>query len=78
MRSFYFDTALSASATVLPSLMAFANPGHVLFGSDIPYAINSKVEWFTRRLDNYEGFTAGDLGAINRRSALPLFPRLSE
>ncbi|NWL76608.1 amidohydrolase [Pseudomonas taiwanensis] len=78
MRSFYFDTALSASATVLPSLMAFAKPGHVLFGSDIPYAINPKVEWFTRRLDNYEGFAAGNLEAINRQSALPLFPRLSK
>ena len=37
-RSFYFDTALSGSPTALPSLLAFAHPGHVLFGSDWPFA----------------------------------------
>lgn len=74
MKGFYFDTALSASSTVLPSLMAFAKPGHVLFGSDIPYAINSKVEWFTRNLDTYKEFSDSDRNAINRLSALPLFP----
>jgi hypothetical protein len=36
--SFYFDTALSGSPAALPSLLAFAKPGHVLFGSDWPYA----------------------------------------
>ena len=32
--SFYFDTALSSSAAALPSLLAFARPGHITFGSD--------------------------------------------
>ncbi|WP_438301885.1 amidohydrolase family protein [Pseudomonas sp. NMS19W] len=76
MQNFYFDTALSASATVLPSLMAFARPGHVLFGSDIPYAINDKVKWFTRNLDTYQGFSKGQSSAINRQSGLTLFPHL--
>ena len=35
---FYFDTALSSSAVALPSLLAFAKPGHVTFGSDWPFA----------------------------------------
>jgi hypothetical protein len=35
---FYFDTALSSSAAALPSLLAFAKPGHVTFGSDWPFA----------------------------------------
>ncbi|SDU91531.1 amidohydrolase family protein [Pseudomonas vancouverensis] len=78
MQSFYFDTALSASATVLPSLMAFARPGHVLFGSDIPYAINDKVKWFTRNLDTYQGFAKDQLNAINRYSARALFPQLKD
>src|SRR5208283_4317525 len=38
LASFYFDTALSGSPAALPSLLAFAKPGHVLFGSDWPYA----------------------------------------
>jgi predicted TIM-barrel fold metal-dependent hydrolase len=37
MQAFYFDTALS-TPTGLPSLLAFAAPGHILFGSDYPYA----------------------------------------
>ena len=32
--SFYFDTALSSSAAALPTLLAFAKPGHITFGSD--------------------------------------------
>lgn len=76
MQNFYFDTALSASATVLPSLMAFARPGHVLFGSDIPYAINDKVKWFTHNLDTYEDFSKDQLSGINRQSALALFPKI--
>jgi hypothetical protein len=35
---FYFDTALSSSAAALPTLLAFAKPGHVTFGSDWPFA----------------------------------------
>ena len=35
--NFYFDTALSSSAA-LPTLLAFANPGHITFGSDWPFA----------------------------------------
>ena len=38
LQKFYFDIALSGSPTALPSLLAFAKPGHVLFGSDFPYA----------------------------------------
>jgi 6-methylsalicylate decarboxylase len=36
--SFYFDTALSSSAAALPTLLAFAKPGHITFGSDWPFA----------------------------------------
>src|SRR3984893_11001535 len=35
---FYFDTALSSGPAALPSLQAFAAPGHILYGSDFPYA----------------------------------------
>jgi hypothetical protein len=42
-RSFYFDTALSASPAALPSLLAFAKPDHVLFGSDWPLAPEAAV-----------------------------------
>lgn len=38
LKRFYFDTALSASPSALPTLLAFAEPGHVLYGSDWPFA----------------------------------------
>jgi len=76
MQRFWFDTALSSSASALPSLMQFAAPGHVLFGSDTPYARDARVIGFTESLDAWDGFADGQRDAINRGSALALFPRL--
>ena len=50
---FYFDTALSATPAALPSLLAFAQPGHVLFGSDWPFATPPAVKYFTAGLDAF-------------------------
>jgi predicted TIM-barrel fold metal-dependent hydrolase len=72
---FYFDTALSGTAAALPSLLAFAKPGHVLFGSDWPFAPRSAVQYFTAGLDAYPGIA--DHAAINRDNAAALFPRLA-
>jgi predicted TIM-barrel fold metal-dependent hydrolase len=74
LRSFYFDTALS-SPTALPSLLAFASPGHVLFGSDWPYAPASVVGLFTNQLDKFD-MSREEQAAI-ARSAADLFPRLT-
>ena len=46
---FYFDTALSSSAAALPSLLAFAKPGHITFGSDFPYAPTTAGKVVRRR-----------------------------
>lgn len=37
LAGFYFDTALTSTPAALPSLLAFAKPGHVTFGSDWPF-----------------------------------------
>jgi len=37
-RKFWFDTALSGSRSSLAALLAFADPTHILYGSDFPYA----------------------------------------
>jgi predicted TIM-barrel fold metal-dependent hydrolase len=78
LRSFYFDTALSGSVAALPSLLAFAKPGHVLFGSDWPYAPAPVVKLFTAQLDGYAALDATGHAAIDRVSAESLFPRLAE
>jgi 6-methylsalicylate decarboxylase len=77
LKRFYFDTALSGSPTALPSLLAFAEPEHVLFGSDFPYAPAPVVGAFTGM---YEAFamTEPQRRSIDRGAAEHLFPRLQE
>jgi 6-methylsalicylate decarboxylase len=72
---FYFDTAMSASPTSLPSLMAFAQPGHVLYGSDWPFAPADVGAYFDHFLDTE--LAGATLAEINRNAAERLFPRLA-
>lgn len=74
--SFYFDTALSSSAAALPTLLAFAKPGHITFGSDWPFAPLAAGKLFAAGLDTYPGLDQDTRDAINRFNALALFPRL--
>jgi 6-methylsalicylate decarboxylase len=74
--SFYFDTALSSSAAALPTLLAFAKPGHITFGSDWPFAPVAAGKLFAAGLETYPGIDAGTRDAIERTNALTLFPRL--
>ena len=77
LSGFYFDTALTSSPTALPSLLAFARPGHVLFGSDWPYAPVDTVGYFTDHLDAYPGPEGDERHAVNRGNAEALLPRLA-
>ncbi|MFE7277064.1 amidohydrolase family protein [Streptomyces sp. NPDC057623] len=74
-RGFYFDTALSSSPAALPTLLAFARPGHILFGSDWPFAPTAAGQYFANGLD--DGVDAGTVAAVNRTNAEALFPRLA-
>ncbi|MCV7286627.1 amidohydrolase [Mycolicibacterium wolinskyi] len=74
--SFYFDTALSSSAAALPTLLAFAKPGHITFGSDWPFAPLPASQLFAAGLDTYDGLDVSTRNAINRTNALALLPRL--
>ncbi|WP_329351989.1 amidohydrolase [Streptomyces sp. NBC_01261] len=74
-RSLYFDTALSSSPAALPTLLAFARPGHVLFGSDWPFAPTPAGQYFTNGLDAF--LQPSPLKAVNHTNAEALFPRLS-
>jgi len=73
-RSFYFDTALSGSPAALPSLLAFAKPDHVLFGSDWPFAPEAAVGYFTDQLDAYAALDGIAREALDRGNASRLFP----
>ncbi|MFD9958531.1 amidohydrolase family protein [Amycolatopsis sp. NPDC058986] len=78
LKRFYFDTALSASPSALPALLAFAEPGHVLYGSDWPFAPEEAGGYYNHFLETYADFADGQAAAIDRGSAEVLFPRLAE
>jgi predicted TIM-barrel fold metal-dependent hydrolase len=69
------ETALSSSSAALPSLEAFAEHGHILFGTDFPFAPTDVVAAFTRKLDAYE-MAPEEKTAIDHSNALALFERL--
>ena len=77
LRRFYFDTALSGTPYALPSLLAFAEPGHVLYGSDFPFAVEKWGVQFDAGLDEYPDWRPGQLSAVDRGNAEALFPRLA-
>ena len=76
LRRFWFDTALSASPSALPSLLAFADPARIVFGSDWPYAPAPVVSYFVGGLNAFEMADA-QRARIDYGNAATLFPRLS-
>ena len=77
LRSFYFDTALSSSPYALPSLLAFAEPGHFTFGSDWPYAPERAAGSYISMFERYK-MDREVRDSIDRGAAAVLFPRLAE
>lgn len=71
-RRFYFDTALSTSPTSLPSLLAFADPTRILYGTDWPYALSPTIEYFEREFAAYP-LSAEQRTAIEHGNAHRLF-----
>jgi predicted TIM-barrel fold metal-dependent hydrolase len=76
LKRFYFDTALSASQFALPSLLAFAEPGHVTFGSDWPYAPDRAAGSYVSMFERFE-LDPGARASIDRGAAETLFPRFA-
>lgn len=52
VRSFYFDTALSAGNSSLSALAQVADPDHILFGTDFPFAPTGAIRQFGKVLDD--------------------------
>jgi predicted TIM-barrel fold metal-dependent hydrolase len=76
MATFHFDVALSAPHA-LPSLLAFARPGHVHFGSDWPFLPDVAVRYYTAALDDFADMDPDTRRSIDRGAAEALFPRLA-
>lgn len=75
-REFYFDTAISANAVTLKALVEFAQPGHILFGSDFPNAPTEAIVHFTRFVE--DGMPDGVTVDVLKENALSLFSRLRQ
>jgi 6-methylsalicylate decarboxylase len=73
LRKYYFETSLSSTKFSLHSLLAFADPGRILFGTDFPYAPLVVGNLFTAELD---GLEPDNLVAINRDNAKSIFQRV--
>jgi len=71
LQRFYYDTAWTANAYALSSLLHLVPKDQVLFGSDYPYRTS---EDNIKGLIAY-GFTQGDLDTITRGNAVKLMPR---
>ena len=77
LKRFYFDLALSSSPYALPSLLAFAEPDHITFGSDWPFAPKHRSLHFASLLDAF-ALTPAQRYALDRGNAQALFPRLQK
>ena len=67
----------SGSPAALPSLLAFAQPGRVLFGSDWPYAPAIAGAYFTSQLDVYPALDTAAHAASDRGNAEAPFRRFA-
>lgn len=77
LRQFYFDVALSSSPYALPSLLAFADPERITYGSDWPFAPAGRSLHFARLLDEFP-LTDEQRVAIDHGNAAKLFPQHSK
>jgi predicted TIM-barrel fold metal-dependent hydrolase len=78
-RRFWYDTALSSSPAVFPSLLEIAGPDRILFGSDYPFAPGIGVKFMTGRYESEDAsvITERVREMIDRGNAEALFPRLA-
>ncbi len=75
LRRFYYDIALSSTPAALPSLFEVADPSHITYGSDFPYAPAPAVSFMARQYEKYP-MEPAMRHAIDRGNAEALMPRL--
>lgn len=75
LKKFYYDVAASATPFALPSLLALADPSHVLFGTDYPFMPEATIGATIAGIKSYDGFDMEQRIAVERENALKLFPR---
>jgi 6-methylsalicylate decarboxylase len=77
LKQFYYDTALSVMPNALRSLCELVDASHILFASDYPFAPEVATFFAVQSIQNFDGFDQQARIAIERESALALFPRFT-
>jgi predicted TIM-barrel fold metal-dependent hydrolase len=77
LRSLYYEIAGTTSGFALRSLQELANPGHILWGSDLPFVYGERLHEEVDHWEHYDGFDAAGRAAVEQLNALRLFPRLA-
>ncbi|USP81642.1 uncharacterized protein yc1106_08916 [Curvularia clavata] len=78
VQKFYFDTALSAGHLTLDLLKGFAKPGHIVFGSDYPYAPTPTIQRMDQLIDEYASKDEAFVRSVSAEAAVQLFPNLAK
>jgi predicted TIM-barrel fold metal-dependent hydrolase len=76
LKRFYFDVALSSTPSALPSLVAFAEPNHITYGSDWPWAPIPIIDRFVSQLEQYP-LSPKQRSSLERGAADLLFPHFA-
>ena len=79
LKRLYYDVAQSAAPVSLRALADLADPSHILFGSDYPFAVPNAEKILIETIEgisNFEGFDVLLRRKVERDNALALFPRL--
>jgi predicted TIM-barrel fold metal-dependent hydrolase len=77
LKRLYYDIAQATHPAPLAALMQVADPTHILFGTDFPFARNvGVIEQSIAAVESFEGFDPDLRRKVERDNALALFPRL--
>jgi hypothetical protein len=58
-------------------LQEFADPTHILWGSDLPFVYGARLQEEVDHWEHYNGFDTAGRRAVEELNALQLFPRFT-
>lgn len=78
LRRLYVDVAMTGDPHSVAALRSFADPAHILAGSDFPIMPESYTLGTGRYIAEQSGFTAEERRRIDHENAQDLFPRFQQ
>jgi len=78
LKNLFYDTALSATSYVFPSLLELVDISQILFGTDFPFLPERLIIELIKNFEDYQDFDTYARLNIERENILTLFPRLNQ